>query len=500
MKLSTLKVSLLFGIFAVVPLLGQQSNPFEKFGSKVPVQVAVGTSTKKMELIKIDPRLGKIYCNLVGVGQVNYELSLLGEPGQPKGFQYTWPKDVVQALSLAADEQYHRIPDTFIAQKMKPVMYPMLHYLEMPNRFFNIHEQCLTYAKLLIAKENYGDALIILNSINLNALEKAGYREFANMALGLIAKVITANLGARYEDFALKLFTKINLRANNGNDHEVCLRLGDSLRENAQKATRERKKITHPSNLGGRRRVLTSADEIKKAQILLSREIKQYDSANKVYNRLSTIIAPLPNSPIKERARLWPIYCYYNLYGAYDEYAAVDPSKAKSKSALAWKARGKNYRTNADSFLSEIDKKPPARLSNEYSLYKLLRANKSTIYGNGYSAVALTVEGQKAKDYQTKAVQYYNEAVTEVTEGIVSSRVGLAWLPEALLIAASGYENLSKSAASSAKGSPTEKEQKAKEQKAHKEAAQNIYRQMQVFYKGQEWANIATNKLGSSGP
>ena len=78
MKLSTLNVSLLFGIFAVVPLWGQQSNPFEKFGSKVPVQVAVGTSTKKMELIKIDPRLGKIYCNLVGVGQVNYELSLMG--------------------------------------------------------------------------------------------------------------------------------------------------------------------------------------------------------------------------------------------------------------------------------------------------------------------------------------------------------------------------------------------------------------------------------------
>jgi len=68
----------------------------------------------------------------------------------------------------------------------------------------------------------------------------------------------------------------------------------------------------------------------------------------------------------------------------------------------------------------------------------------------------------------------FENAIKEVTEGIVSSRVGLDWLPEALLMAAVGYESVQAN-----------------------ESANNIYRQMIVFYKDTHWAAYATKKLSS---
>ena len=122
-------------VFAGSQAGAQQANYFQKFGSQVPVVVDLGTRSKKMNILRIDPKLGKIYCSIPGVGEVNYELSRL-EQQQVKRFNYEWPKDTLAALRLAADEQYEQIPEKFIAEKMRATMYPLLHYLEVPTRYF----------------------------------------------------------------------------------------------------------------------------------------------------------------------------------------------------------------------------------------------------------------------------------------------------------------------------------------------------------------------------
>ncbi|MFP6899669.1 MAG: hypothetical protein VCA36_01920 [Opitutales bacterium] len=392
------------------PSVAQQADYFKKYGSTVSIIIKIGASPHPGELRSIDPKVGKIQCfdNTLG-GGVTFELSRL-EKQQVKSFDYVWPKTTLRALGYAINEQYELITPAVLAE-MRGVMYPLLHYLEIPNKYFNIHEQSLAFVKLLITKEQYTEALVLLGTINLNALEKAGYREFSDVALGLVAKVISTNPG--FIAPALKLLAKVNVRPTNGEDHQAMLELGDSLRK-----------------------------------------LRQYTYSIKVYDRLAIIMAPLPASPIKERARLWPIYCYFKVYAAYA--SRPDPDSQK----LA-----RQYLNTARAYLARIDKKPPDRIANEYSLYKLLRA-----------LLYLNYARMQERSGATEASEaYYNQSVIEVTEGIVSSRVGLDWLPEALLMAAHGYEKLSA-----------------------KESAKNVYLQMQAFYKGTQWEAIATKKLGAS--
>ena len=62
----------------------------------------------------------------------------------------------------------------------------------------------------------------------------------------------------------------------------------------------------------------------------------------------------------------------------------------------------------------------------------------------------------------------------EVTEGIVSARVGLDWLPESLLMAGDAYEKLKLN-----------------------EAAINVYKQVSIFYEGSKWAVESKKRLDS---
>jgi len=406
-----------FALLALVSLLiagspaeaqVQPVDYFGKYGSKVPVIVQMAARTQAMEMLGIDPKLGKIFCNIPGVGQVNYELRRLKQQ-QVRGFSYNWPKEILRTFLLVTDEQFDRILAKDVAD-MREIMYPLLHYLEIPPNYFPIHEQSLAFVNLLIGKEHYLEALTLLGTINLSALEKNGYRDFSDLALDLVAKVISSN--PNHVDSALKLLAKVNVRASNGNDHQAMLDLADSLRK-----------------------------------------LRQYSHAIKVYGRLGTIVAPLPSSPLKERVRLWPIYCYFKVSEAYSKRPDAASKKAASQ-----------YLNAARTYLAAIDKKPPARVTNEFSLYKLQRA---LLYLR-YARMQEQTGGKSAESY-------YNQSVIEITEGIVSSRVGLDWLPEALLMAAYGYEKLDA-----------------------KKSAENIYRQMQVFYKGTQWEKIATARLGAA--
>ncbi len=390
-------------------LVAQQVDYFQKYGSKVSIIVQTLQRSRPGQFLRIDPKLGKLYCfdNQLG-GEVNYELSRL-DKANVKAFDYKWPLTVRKALEFAADEQYEKIPGKVVTD-MRAVMYPLMHYLEIPPKYLNIHEGCLSFVHLLIGKEQYTEALIILRSLNLTALDKLGYREFSDLALSLVAKVISTH--PEHTDFALKLLAKVDVRANSGDDHQAMLELGDSLRK-----------------------------------------LRQFSHAIKVYNRLATIVAPLPPSPLKERVRLWPIYCYFKVSSAYSK----KPDAASRKVAT-------QYLNAARTYLAAIDKKPPLRTTNEFSLYKLLR-----------SLLYLRYARMQEQSGGASAESYYNQAVIEVTEGIVSSRVGLDWLPEALLMAAHGYEKLDAT-----------------------ESARNVYRQMQVFYKDTQWAKIATSRLGAA--
>ncbi|MFP6855613.1 MAG: hypothetical protein VB980_07495, partial [Opitutales bacterium] len=206
--------------------------------------------------------------------------------------------------------------------------------------------------------------------------------------------------------------------------------------------------------------------------------------ANQVYTRLKTEAAGLPDtSPVKQQSRLWPIYCLYKMYRtAFRKPDADDASRKYADTQL----------NSFDVQLSELDEKPPSRSSNEFSLYKLLRAfsfmqdartatmesRKALTLMNTAKAVEDEEGEQKAKiEYERQEgnrKENFENAIKEVTEGIVSSRVGLDWLPEALLMAAEGYESIQA-----------------------KESAANIYRQMKVFYKGTHWAAKAVEKLSS---
>ena len=159
-KLFTSSLALLACLMPVSSVVAQQEDYFKKYGSKVSVVAQLGARAQPMQFIGIDPKIGKLFCSIPGVGEVNYELRALQQ--QVKSFDYTWPKDTRNALIFALDEQYDKIPETIMAQKVRPIMYPLLHYLEVPNKHFDVHEQCLTFVKLLIAKKQYPEALVLL--------------------------------------------------------------------------------------------------------------------------------------------------------------------------------------------------------------------------------------------------------------------------------------------------------------------------------------------------
>ena len=61
--------------------------------------------------------------------------------------------------------------------------------------------------------------------------------------------------------------------------------------------------------------------------------------------------------------------------------------------------------------IKKIDESPPARQSNEYSLYKLIRSLIRVQYARQFEAAD-----------KAKSSEYYRQSVLEVTEGIVTAR------------------------------------------------------------------------------
>lgn len=308
-------------------------------------------------------------------------------------------------LKMFSNEQYN--PQ--LLASLRPTIYKVLLYLEIPQKYFAIHDSCLIYVKALIAMEQYNEAFYLLSRLNLNKLDDFGYRDFSEASLELAGKMIQAN--PKSAKIARALLQKVTIR-NNSADHASYLKLADSLRQKGL-----------------------------------------YNEAISEYARLGPIVQKSIGSPYAKIIEIWPIYCYLKLYENYAKAALKDP-RYKDPA-------GKIFNT-AMQMVKKLDEKPPARQTNEYSLYKLIRALMRVQYARQY----------EAGGDELKSAEYYRQSVLEVTEGIVSARVGLDWLPESLLMAGDAYEKLSLN-----------------------EAAKNVYKQVSIFYEGSKWAAESKKRL-----
>mgnify|MGYP003972252705 FL=1 len=393
-------------LFVPQLLLLSQTNQdyFKIYTGALPVKIFVGNAAKPGSLLGVDGQKGIIYAQMEGAGRMQLELRGLKKQNI-RGFTYVWPQDAMKTLKMYSNEQYSKE----LLPALRPVMYKVLLFLDIPQQYFDIHDNCLIFVKALIAMEQYNEAFYLLSRLNLNKLDSYGYRDFSEASLDLASKMIQAN--SKLAKVARALLQKVTIR-NNSADHASYLKLADSLRTQGL-----------------------------------------YNEAISEYARLGPIVQKSPGSPYAKIIEIWPIYCYLKLYETY--------AKASLKDARYKEPAGKIFNT-AMQTVNKLDERPPARHTNEYSLYKLIRALLRVQYARQYE------QGGN----ELKAAEFYRQSVLEVTEGIVSARVGLDWLPESLLMAGDAYEKLN----------------------LH-EAAMNVYKQVSIFYKGSKWAVESKKRL-----
>ena len=307
---------------------GQQNNDyFSVHAGELPVKVFYGLKAQPMGLLGVDTTKGIIYAKQ-GNAKVQFELRGLKRQNI-KGFAYEWSRTQRQAMNNLANEIY----DDNSLVSVRPVIYKLLRYLEIPFEYFPIHDDCLDYVEALIGMEKFNEAFYILARINLAKLDEFGYREFSEASLDLAGKLIIQN--PKSAKTARALLQRVQIRDDRG-DHASYLRLANSLR----------------------------------AQGL-------YNEAISEYARLGPIVSKSVSSPYTTILKLWPIYCYIKLYESYSKVAAQDKRYADAASRM--------FNTALQS-IKKIDENPPSRQSNEYSLYKLIRSLIRVQYARQHEA------------------------------------------------------------------------------------------------------------------
>ena len=69
----------------------------------------------------------------------------------------------MRALDLLTNEQY----DPRLLPGLRPVMYKLLLFLEIPQEFFLVHDACLTYVQALVAMEQFDEAFTSCPALTL---------------------------------------------------------------------------------------------------------------------------------------------------------------------------------------------------------------------------------------------------------------------------------------------------------------------------------------------
>ena len=373
-------ISKIFSVFfiaqiCVFPALLAEDY-FRKFAGPIQVKVhyTSGLAVKPMELLGVDPQKGIVFAKTQTGGKLELELRNLDRQNIGK-FEFQWSRTAKAYLQYLANEQY----DPRVLEALRPDVYKVLLFLDVPFQYLAIHDDCLTYVRGLLGMEQYSEAFYLLSRLNLTKLDDFGYREFSECALELCGKMIGANASSAKSSRAL--LQRVTIRDNSG-DHEAYLNLADSLRQQGL-----------------------------------------YTEAISEYARLTPIVNKTPGSAYSKILEIWPIYCYIKLYEMY--------APAAKKDKRYGVAAGKMF-NSAVQGLKKLDEDPPDRQSNEFSLYKLIRSLVRIQYARRF---------EDAGD-NAKASEYYRQSVLEVTEGIVNARIGLDWLPESLMMAADAYEKL----------------------------------------------------------
>ena len=140
-------------------------------------------------------------------------------------FLYEWPSKERVAINQLANEQYD---DPKLLQAVRPVIYKLLRYLDIPFEFFSVHDDCLNFVKALIGMEQYNEAFYVLARLNLAKLDEYGYREFSEASLDLAGKLIAQN--PKSAKTARALLQRVQIRDDSA-DHASYLRLANSLRD-----------------------------------------------------------------------------------------------------------------------------------------------------------------------------------------------------------------------------------------------------------------------------
>ena len=364
----------LLWVLLCTTLFSQNIDYFTKYRGGLPVKVYYGANPRAMTLLGVDAKKGIIYGKME-TGQVQFELRGLKQQNI-SGFRFEWPKDPRLALKYLSNEQY----SPKMLEILRPHIYKVLLYLDIPFEFMPIHDDCLVYCKSLVEMEQYAEAFHVLSRLNLSKLDEFGYREFSELALDLAGKMIVSN--PKSAKTARSLLQLVTIRDDSG-DHASYLQLVDSLRRQGL-----------------------------------------YTEAISEYGRLGPIVSKSINSPYKEVLRLWPIYCYLKLYESY--------SKAASRDKRYAEAAGKMFNT-ALQMIKKIDEDPPSRQSNEFSLYKLIQPSF------GYSMQGNTKPPAKkgSSGPILQGFRFGSDRRNRYRKGR-----GLDWLPESLMMAGDAYENL----------------------------------------------------------
>ena len=285
-----------------LPSIAMAEDYFKKYAGKIPVKVKYLKSAvnKPMNLLGIDAARGIVYAEMEGSGRLELELRQLQRQNIEK-FEFSWSRNAKTYLNYLANEQY----DPRILTALRPEVYKVMLFLDMPFQYLAIHDDCLTYVKGLLGMEQFNEAFYLLSRLNLARLDEYGYRDFSEAALELCGKMIAANPNSAKASQAL--LKRISIR-DNSSDHASYLRLADSMRSQGL-----------------------------------------YAEAIAEYTRLSPIVAKDPNSPYNKILEIWPLYCYVKLYEIYAPAAAKDKRYAE--------AAGKMF-NSAVQGLKKLDEEP----------------------------------------------------------------------------------------------------------------------------------------------
>jgi len=218
---------ILWAFLFCIPAFGYSEDYFKKYAGKIAVKVHYlkSASTKPMNLLGIDAARGIVYAEMEGAGRLELELRQLQRQNIEK-FEFSWSRNGKTYLNYLANEQY----DPRVLTALRPEVYKVMLFLDMPFQYLAIHDDCLTYIKGLLGMEQYNEAFYILSRLNLARLDEYGYRDFSEAALELCGKMIAANPDSGKASLAL--LKRISIRDNSG-DHASYLRLAFSQNSRA---------------------------------------------------------------------------------------------------------------------------------------------------------------------------------------------------------------------------------------------------------------------------